>query len=331
MALRLFIAAIITLTATLTAAAAGHNLDESMDFWRSQAFYCDDGNGHRFPSKQREPTVDNPSPCDDGDMTLFNGLLCAAGEEIGCQAVALSQGKDGRWWRSPRRIGFEAPKHDVSFSPDQALGVMHYTVQKHDATAFHNWLTWIDTNRPCILKIGTNCIVQGWPRLCPDDQTDKRCTFRPGTCAEFELVGGLYKDESAKICRNVLKAYGMDVDDFIYPVQLLATGAAVVNEENFPLHLAAVELFLLGRTGYNAREGGTILAARDSGNPFFLFLAGEAPDKVRDLLLNECPTPEKPSEHRFQWSWERPSADEPWKNSMYWDCIFMGKLLGSTH
>jgi hypothetical protein len=64
-------------------------LDDAMTYWRAKAFHCTD-NGKDFPSKERMPTAKDPSPCEDGDMTLFNGLLCAAGESIGCDAVCPS-------------------------------------------------------------------------------------------------------------------------------------------------------------------------------------------------------------------------------------------------
>lgn len=312
--------------------ARSQTLDESMDFWRSKAFLCDDGRGHKFPSKERTPAADNPSTCDDGDMTLFNGLLCASGEELGCSGVKFAQDSDtGRWWRSPRRIGFEWPKNDVSFSPDQALGVLHYAVHEKDTSRFKAWVAWIDEHRPCTLSLGGGfCALKGWPRFCPDDQPDKRCTFRLGNCAELEVVGAFLK-EPVRICRDVLKAYGMNVDNFVYPTALLAAGAAAVNEKDYPLHLAAVQIFLLKRAGIDTGLGGQILELRDNRNPFFVFLAEGPTARVRELLLKECPTQATPSASRSQWSWERPSSDEPWKNSMYWDCIFVGRLLGSTH
>jgi hypothetical protein len=91
-------------------------------FWRQKAFLCAAA-PPAFPSKE---IVGQPQDCDDGDMTLFNGLLCAAGESVGCDAVARSQGVDGRWWRSPRRIGWEAPSHDVSFSPDNTSSALKF-------------------------------------------------------------------------------------------------------------------------------------------------------------------------------------------------------------
>src|SRR5262245_37216612 len=109
--------ALVVLCITTNVAAADE-LTDRIGFWKSQGFLCKG----TFPSKY---DARDPEGCDDGDMTLFNGLLCLSGEQIGCDAVQKSQGGDGRWWRSPRRVGWELG-YDVSFSPDQALGVLGY-------------------------------------------------------------------------------------------------------------------------------------------------------------------------------------------------------------
>src|SRR5581483_2635248 len=108
-------------------ASFGADFSSSKKFWLDNVFVCK-SNSVDFPSKEG----DKPGSCDDGDMTLFNGLLCLSGQDIGCTAVQKSQGPDGRWWRSPRRINWEAPNHDVSFSPDQALGVFAYLIATRD-------------------------------------------------------------------------------------------------------------------------------------------------------------------------------------------------------
>lgn len=318
-------------------AASADDLDQRMAFWRSQAFRCTDVPGVSFPSKERAVDGGNSSSCEDGDMTLFNGLLCAAGEQEGCVGVLKSQGADGRWWRSPRLIGREASNQNdqVSFSPDQALGVLLYLTKTRSVDAFNGWTSWLYAHRPCLVDLGGTCVFAGWVRYCPDDVYSKGCTFRLIDCANLAVSGKYLGSSSADLCRRVLISFNIDVDkirDFIYPTELLATGAAAVNETDYPLHLAAVELFLLKRLGDTSpyvQAGGLILAQRDSGNPFFLYLAGEDTEKIRTLLLSECPSPNSPSASRQQWSWERLSTDMPWKDSMYWDCIFMGRLLGA--
>lgn len=69
--------------------ALADELSDRLAFWESKALLCEaKPGGVKFPSK---PTHEISQPCDDGDMTLFNGLLCAAGDERGCVGVAEAQ------------------------------------------------------------------------------------------------------------------------------------------------------------------------------------------------------------------------------------------------
>ena len=191
------------------------------------------------------------------------------------------------------------------------------------------------SNRPCLVDLGGGCIFKGWPRYCLDDRYTKGCTFRLIDCANLDVSGKFLSAVGGSLCKQVLQKFNIDVreiKDFIYPTELLALGAAAVNETDYPLHLAAVEIFLLQQLGDLSpyiQAGGVLLAGRDSLNPFFLYLSEGPSARVRSLLLLECPSPKSPSTGRHQWSWERLSSDSPWKESMYWDCIFIGRLLGA--
>src|SRR5712664_1853578 len=92
--------AIATLTSVSTSASASPLSDELAWWQPPQAFLCQPA-GFSFPSKY---SASDPDHCDDGDMTLFNGMLCSSDDARGCDAVRGAQGSDGRWWRSPRRI-----------------------------------------------------------------------------------------------------------------------------------------------------------------------------------------------------------------------------------
>jgi|SRR5579859_664246 len=293
--------------------ATAADLDSSKKFWLDSAFFCKSDAGE-FPSKVGEKS----DTCDDGDMTLFNGLLCLSGQTIGCEAVRKSQGSDGHWWRSPRRIGWEAPVHDVSFSPDQALGVFAYLIKTRDASALDKWAAWIMDRRPCVVGGGSNCI-RGWPRYCTDDQTDKRCTFRPADCAWFAAVAK-YLDRSASVCPGVLS------------VETFVAGSVTLNGPGFPLHLAAVQLYLIKSLGIhndNVRLAEETFKMRgEPKNAFFAYLREGNTDRVANLTLDVCPSSERPSRRRFQWAWERTDREQAWLDSMYWDCIFMASLLG---
>lgn len=310
-----FIAAIATLWASCACQAG--ELDAERQFWEENAFLCMAGDPP-FPSKERLGDAD---ACDDGDMTLFNGLLCASGEERGCEAVARAQGPDGRWWRSPRRIGWEAPQHDVSFSPDQSMGALLYILQRRDADRFSAWLAWIESNRACLFEIGGHCVQRSWPRFCRDDD-DKRCTLRPADCLRLELVGRIV-GRDGQVCRRVMAEFGLP-DTLIMPLDKWILGSAIVNEPGYPMHLAAVNILLARKAGLNTPKislAAETLALRAPDNPFFAFLASGKSDPVVSAVRASCPAPDRASTHRFQWTWERVAKPDAWLESMYWECI----------
>jgi hypothetical protein len=295
-------------------------------FWRGSAFFCT-AIASPFPSKE---VVGKPTDCDDGDMTLFNGLLCAAGESSGCDAVARAQGNDGRWWRSPRRIGWEAPAHDVSFSPDQALGVLLYSVQAGDKARFSRWLSWIETNRPCLVEIANTCVKYGWLRFCRDD-ADKRCTLRPADCVRIEQVARKLGVDGA-LCRRVMQELGID-ESVLLPLGDFILAAAAVNDPGFPQHLVGVDILLARRLQVDVdkiNQAAAILFGRTGDNPFFQYLSAGPTPTVTSAALSVCPAPDRASTNRFQWTWERVPKLDSWAESMYWECIFLGRLLRAT-
>lgn len=208
----------LLLVSVAASTSAASSLDEQLHsrtaFWRQQAYSCVAPSGHAFPSG--EPGAGDPA-CEDGDMNLFAGMLCVAGEEAGCETVRLSQelaaGDDyGRWYRSPRRKENhnnadgdgrldedEGPGQDLdgdgrseerewnTFSFDMAVGTMLYLVAKHDRIAGQRWWDWISAYTPCMIQVGSICVKQGDPRLCAPPPTtgqfdfEKKlaCTLRP--------------------------------------------------------------------------------------------------------------------------------------------------------
>ena len=295
-------------------------LGDHIAFSKIKGFLC----RSTFPSKFDPQDSER---CGDGDMTLFNWLLCLSGDQIGCDAVrnsqdvTRSQNNSGRWWRSPRRLGWEYPKHDVSFSPDQALGVLSYALATKDGASFGHWIDWIKSHKAKlsaaqIREVAKNEIAKlSWPQwqidavaaavanalperlsYCSDD-FDARCTLRPGDCAIIGRIGSAI-GSVADVCGQYLlfdrleaifNAVGLSV-----PGALSAAGS-FFNDDDYPLRLAAVQVFLLQRAG----EGNdpTVLAAqnkvaqREPLNPFFKYLAKSiiGPLGSHDLLLKECP------------------------------------------
>lgn len=310
--------------ATLGAArfSMADELAEAVEFWQAEAFWCTATSPH-FPSKE---ILGDPLDCDDGDMTLFNGLLCLSGEESGCSAVRDSQSADGQWWRSPKRKGWQSPGH-VSFSPDQSRGVLHYAIISGDQSRFSLWLSWLETNRPCLVKLGSFCVQRGWPRFCTDDP-DKRCTLRPADCVRIEMVAEQLGVDGG-VCRRALRELNIP-EDILLPLDEFILGSAIVNDPGYSLHLVAADILLARSLNFNTtkiRQAAQVLASREPQNPLFQYLHVGSNETVRAQLLSICPSASRKSSYRFQWVWERKPKAESWKESMYWECIFLANLL----
>lgn len=243
--------------------------------------------------------------CDDGDSVLFAGLLCLAQIEAGCLTVKASQGEDGRWWRSPRRNPDNIGK-DNSFSRDMALGVLAYLTATKDRDAANNWWHWIENNRPCIAKIGVECIVYGIPRYCTDD-TDNRCSITPMMFATMYRVWK-YLDLQPP------KAMSRFRDSPILKPK----------RKGYPLHLFAVHEYIRQRQGNMPnKEVTNFLMSQDSSNPFFVWLYQGRTTHFKKLVDLYCAGHEG---DRDQWSWERDTLERAWYDSMVWDCLFIRNI-----
>lgn len=282
-----------------------------------------------FPTKGGEDTV---QPCsNDGDMTLFNGLLCSANVPEGCDAVTQSQDlKTGQWYRSPRRRIAGSVGAVNSFSPDMAIGLYHWLVSSptpQNKAKFEAWIDWLSKNKRCL---DSECKRQ-WPRFCPDDDLDQPngeygCTMRPGDLATLgvvtEKIGIVIRDKQIRELTEEWRA----------SANTLAWISAHTNEVGYRLHLAASVLYLYKRLGIKddaLNDAELSLVTRQPKNPFFAFVNG---DKVRatSLASSLCPANQasiSPVGQRIQWSWEREDSDEAWKRSMLWECIFISNLL----
>jgi len=180
-------------------AQTSHPIDEGLiGRWRKWARKCaadKDGRYAAFPSKYKDQLekAGDDEKCDDGDMTSFNGLLCAVGVAEGCDGVREAiRPVDGRWFRSPKRKAFvteECPKGQAvvdvrahycercvsTFSADMSLGVMLFAVAQKDRESFGAWLQWLDSVRlPVPLCDGAACAQLPWIRYCTDDAPCKR-------------------------------------------------------------------------------------------------------------------------------------------------------------
>ena len=308
------------------------------------------------PKCQGFPSSDS---CHDGDMTLFNGLLCASGDQLGCQGVKAAQDDSGRWHRSPRLAADPSSKPTNSFSWDMALGVQLYAVTTGDTAALGRWLSWVEVNRPCIVespKVGgqTYCLVRGWPRWCTDD-TEKGCTAKPQNLAtlirtvdtlgiplpapaEDPLPGGIagavikkLQDESREANATLSLKRLLESARGQQPTILLLDAA--VNREGYPRNLAGTEILLARRLGLSSREvalAALILGEKEPANAFFQYLVDGPTERVAGLLLKVAPkTAAQIPAKKDDWTWQRAQSEETWKEANLWDFVFMARLLGA--
>lgn len=268
--------------------------DEKRAAYEYYAPYCGG-----YPSKES---------CIDGDMALFSGLLCMSGDQRGCIGVRDSQGPDGRWWRSPRRIGNNLGKPN-SFSRDMSLGVLAYLLHTKDKGAADRWMNWIERNRPCWVRIWGQCKVRGPHRLCKNDK-DLRCSITPELWALFY---------------DVWKHNGWSPTSTMRTYQNVPDMKITKDLKGYELHLKGVKEFLRKRMGKAKSSRINELVSQEPWNPFFRYLKEGPSASVQAAVEKVCPLT-FPAQ-RSQWAWERRGFEEPWKKSMGWDCIFMSNLL----
>jgi hypothetical protein len=185
---------------------------------------------------------DNRDSCKYNDMALFNGELCAAEhfglglnavDSIGCRGVRDSQDSSGRVWRSAFLKLNNSLGDPNTFSPDMDLGFQLYAFVSRDATAFQNWLNWIDANAtPCALSIDGSCKVRWLPRFCPTVE----CTIRPQDIkmiretAAFLGVSLPHQLASYDNTFNTLVAIAAGSSELLKPIaKVLATGNWIWN------------------------------------------------------------------------------------------------------
>lgn len=290
---------------------------ELEEHWRRIAPRCE-SNYWNFPAKR------DGSECDDGDVTLFAGLLCYSGEQAGCEAVSDAQDSNGRWFRSPRRKATNNLNKPNSFSPDMALGAQLYIVATRNIHALQSWLNWMDNARPCWIGTGDNCLRGPFLRFCPDDN-EGGCTVRPTDAALMWALSDRFNVWPPETnTQNLFRQAGSNFATMIWLDSQL-------NKPGYSQHLVAVEILLLRALGYNSNDllerAAQSLSARQPRNPFFAYLAFGRTAAVRDLVVSQCPGLGETPPVTDEWAWERSDDQEAWKKSMVWDCIFMANLL----
>lgn len=321
---------LLVLIFCLPMAEAEGLLAERLAYWQKNAFLCKSPDGKTFPSR---PTGISTQPCDDGDITLFNGLLCAAGDERGCRGVADAQDdKTGQWYRSPRIRISGNDRGGSAFSPDMALGVQLYLIKTKDIVRATRWLSWLHTHVPCTFELFDKCFVEGLPRFCTDDVEEKGCTMRPGDAAmlaatlnHLQTVAGM-----PPLPNGRLRGY---LGTFSGIGPQLEQLSSIVNKPGYSQHLVAVSVLLhrmMGATDSRLDDAASRIANKNSGNAFYSFLAGKPISQVENETTNRCPNPDIPLKLPLhQWQWERDNEDKAWEHSCFWDCIFMAGLISN--
>jgi hypothetical protein len=112
----------------------------------------------------------------------------------------------------------------------------------------------------------------------------------------------------------------------------MATIETIFTESGYPQHLKGVAVYLKQIMNISKSwrlENAKILSDSQPGNPFFRYLVEGASDTVIDRVYELCPKPGYQGV-KYQWSWERNDANEAWKKSMGWDCIFMHNLINKA-
>lgn len=319
-----------------------------IELWTASGLRCPSGDGWpEFASSQSH----DGGPCGDGDLTLFHGLMCAAGLQDGCRAVKASQVADGSWYRSPRR----AAKHlqvcgnpsstpeevrdwcQNSFSPDMGLGAQLYVALTGDDEALVKWVRWMDENRPCQIGSGPDC-VRGLPRFCTDD-TEGGCTLRFGDLAVLGVTLEkrrllAFPSDCNQPLGGTLKLsdlFGKALCTFRPKVYDIIWTDSQVNKPGYSQHLVGAEIHLLRLLGADhpmLYQAASSLARKQPKNPYFRFLRDGPTVAARDLTLALCPANAAAvPKLRDDWAWQRDDAAEAWKTSMMWDCVFMASLL----
>lgn len=285
-----------------------------------------------FPGEAVGPDPDRPS-CGDGDMTLFNALLCYANVQEGCAAVPDAQNTiTGQWHRSPRLRAYPRLRKSNSFSPDQALGVLLWAASNPSSNKNERlswWLEWVLRNRRCASEGCENKVA----RFCPDDDIDGDpeaaygCTMRPGDLATLGIVMRHLR------LRTSDAKFNTDLElaaDRAIPILVLS---AQVTEPGYPLHLVAVTGLIYRSLRIDddlIDKSLKLIYERQPNNPFFAWLAGASSDLVSELTLKYCPASVDtlpPPNRRRDWIWQREETDEAWNRTMVWDCRFMAGLL----
>ena len=253
-----------------------------------------------------------------GDSVLFNALLCYAGDLRGCEAVAASQGPDGRWWRSPLHVGWEDPRtgsdRQTSFSRDHALGVLLYLALTQDAQAAGRWLDWMDDHRGPL----------GQLRVCPDPKSVTDCDVTPNLYSLMYKVWSAIPGLEPTLEMTLFKNAGDEA---------ISLQAIAATSPGYQLHLHVVDVLIKRVTGQGVTSSlAAAIVAKQPDNTFYRWLDGQDPQSIAADVLDRWCVFDSPDDYRVgeqnDWIWQRDTAEPGLaERTLAWDCLFVADLL----
>eukprot|EP00056_Hartaetosiga_gracilis_P020743 m.21092 g.21092 ORF g.21092 m.21092 type:complete len:340 (-) comp8680_c0_seq1:183-1202(-) len=243
------------------------------------------------------------------DCTFWNGILCSSPSrtndtQFACDAIWRDQSpSNGQLWRSPWEAKAMHSSNKDEFSRDQGLGVLVSTFGRVNSTLFSTWLDYITNHNGYMCPGMYDCLLipqfwctfdkvtnfHGLPRPSPDLMTPKL---------------------DPSICKN----------DHEYVLT-----AVEVNDLGFPLHLAALDVYL--RRMMNDWDGvmqtaANVLHRRQPDNVFFQWLAQGASDSLVVKMMEQIDLIVTPHVQN-QWTFVRKDSDHAFIESMGWEYILL--------
>jgi hypothetical protein len=256
-----------------------------------------------------------PHECDDGDMVLFNGILCLYEiHKESCSFVKNSQDHSGRVWRAPYRRGLD---NKNEFSRDMAIGFLAYVLKTADLTSLYKWAEWVKKHDG-LLCLGAD---------------DFRCHSGRGIRSIASQVASFHGGSLDWGALGTWNTFGSDFQLYLH---------TLFAEEGYPVHLIAVQLMIKRAMG---REGDLLdvvaykLHKRDPLNPIYALLANRPEEALQGASLavtkliqhERSPGVEHPlgyaGPENHIWTWENHSRLPSARHSMGWDFLLLSKLI----
>jgi hypothetical protein len=235
-----------------------------------------------------------------GDALLFNGLLVSVGLDEFVPAIINSIDRDGRAFRSPRRL--LERNHKNEFSRDMSLGLILGAASNQRLV--HYLEAWI------IFTLNNGF------KSC-NNASDSRGWVTPAVYTLASYVAPQYVPWYLKMLNPIAPW-----------LSLLSVKTAPMG---YPLHLIAVTCIIrnkTGRWGWITDLIAKRLYKRDPNNPLFAALAGDfdtAENLVHRYKYDRFNT-EFESDGQ-QWAWERDSVEKAWNDSCGWDFVFIDLFI----